>query len=133
MGLGFEPGLPAEAPELDPLELTLSAPPGALTTTLSQCAPAVSSLAGPAGVPAEVVLSAGLIRRVVWGGDRRRGIARIELDGTFAGTSIWLTGEGRSLNLEVVLGPGLEGNRLVERLLARLGARGIAVASCEVR
>jgi hypothetical protein len=64
---------------------------------------------------------------VLWGGDRRRGVARIELDGDFAGTTIWIRGEGRALELDVTLGPGLEGSGLTERLIGRLRARGLAV------
>lgn len=70
-----------------------------------------------------------LVRRIVWGGDRRRGVARIELDGDFAGTTIWVRGEGRALALEVTWGPGIEGEALTERLLARLRARGLEVTA----
>jgi len=81
----------------------------------------------------DVALVEQIVRRVVWGGDRRRGVARIDLDGALSGTSIHLRGEGRELELELSLGPGADGTALAERLLERLRARGIAIARWDVR
>jgi hypothetical protein len=130
-----EGGSSAEGGRVDPLELALAAPPGLPAGAFSPppAAAAIASGAPLVAVPIDPMLLAGVVRRLVWGGDRRRGVARLELDGAFAGMSILLTGEGRALEVELVAGPGLEGTRLAERLLARLGARGIAVRSCEVR
>jgi hypothetical protein len=118
---------------MDPLELVLATPAGVTAVPVAAPPPTALAPGGLLSAPVEPALAPGLIRRVLWGGDRRRGVARIELDGELAGTSIRLTGEGRALELEVVPGPGLDGERLAERLVARLGARGIAVLTCEVR
>jgi hypothetical protein len=74
-----------------------------------------------------------VVRRLFIGGDRRRGVARIDLDGDYAGTTLWVRGEGSAIELEVVLGPGLAADGLPERLLGRLRASGLEVTSLEVR
>ena len=134
---GQETSLPAEqdGARLEPLELSLAGRPGAVPIVAGD--PASPAMTGGRSVPSVPTVEAALVeqvvRRVVWGGDRRRGVARIELDGALAGTSIWLRGEGRALEVELVLGPGLEDQGLAERLLGRLRTRGIEVARCEVR
>ena len=123
-----------EGRPIDPLELTLAPVPDphrAPVRELSSVEPgARSPLKGPA---LESALVEHVVRRVVWGGDRRRGVARLELDGDFAGTTIWVRGEGRALELEVLLGPGLRSEALPERLLGRLRARGLEVSGLEIR
>jgi hypothetical protein len=121
---------------VDPLELSLAVPPGGSVPAVAPDAAPAPGTFGRAGfaVPAaEAALVEQMVRRIVWGGDRRRGVARIDLDGALLGTSIWLRTEGRALEVELVLGPGLDERGLAERLLARLRTRGIEVARCEVR
>jgi hypothetical protein len=126
--------LPAalEGGEVDPLELALAQPqnphhPPSLATNET------SGRATERGLFIETALVQEVVRRVSWGGDRRRGVARIELDGAFSGTTIWVRGEGRALELEVSFGRGLESDGLAERLLRRLRARGLDVTELEVR
>jgi hypothetical protein len=89
---------------------------------------------GPIVEPAwESALIAEVVRRVAWGGDRRRGVARLELGGALAGTCITVEGEGREVSLDIVLGPGQELGELPARLAARFAARGITLRSFEVR
>jgi hypothetical protein len=118
--------------EVDPLEFALAqsqnphhAPSPATNET--------SGRATERGLCIETALVQEVVRRVSWGDDRRRGVARIELDGALSGTTIWVRGEGRALELEVSFGPGLEAEGLVERLLRRLRARGLDVTELEVR
>jgi hypothetical protein len=60
-------------------------------------------------------------------------VARLELDGDYAGTTLWVRGEGSTLEIEVRLGVGLESSDLPERLLDRLRARGLEVSAVDVR
>jgi hypothetical protein len=72
------------------------------------------------------------VRRVSWGGDRRRGVARIELGGEYAGTAIVIRGEGRDVALRVEARPGIDTRGLQERLVERLAARGLIVSELEI-
>ncbi len=121
-------------PEIDPLELTL-APPMTGTVPTSGGLGVGTSDGKPTGVTPtlETALVENVVRSVVWGGDRRRGVARLELDGDYAGTTIWVRGEGRSLEVEISLGSRPESTALPARLLERLRARGLDVAAVEVR
>jgi hypothetical protein len=117
---------------LDPLVLSL-APPGPSMRLVPPEGLALEPRGAPATSIIEPALVEQVIRRLVIGGDRRRGVARIELDGDYAGTTIWVRGEGKAIELEVVLGPGLESEGLPERLLGRLRASGLDVCSLDVR
>jgi hypothetical protein len=124
--------VPPEGRDIDPLELTLAQPSN--PHPVPSLAPnETSGRATERGLFIESALVQEVVRRVSWGGDRRRGVARIELDGAFCGTTIWVRGEGRALELEVSFGPGLESDGLAERLLRRLRARGLDVTEFEVR
>jgi hypothetical protein len=126
-----EPGLS----EIDPLELALApmpvpnaAPhPGSGLGVVAEPRGAFGSLAF------ETVLLESIVKRVSWGGDRRRGVARLELDGAYAGTTLWVRGEGSALEIEIRLGAGLDSIDLPERLLGRLRARGLEVSAVDVR
>jgi hypothetical protein len=70
----------------------------------------------------------GLARRVAWGGDRRKGSARIELsEGPLAGATLIVHTEQRSVcvELELPAGGGLAGD-WQQRILERLEERGFA-------
>jgi hypothetical protein len=73
------------------------------------------------------------VRRVAWGGDRRRGVARIELGGEHAGSAIVVHGEGQSVALSLHSVAGARTAELAERLLERLRARGLDVTGVDVR
>jgi hypothetical protein len=83
--------------------------------------------------PFETALIESVVKRVSWGGDRRRGVARLELDGDYLGTTVLVRSEGTALEVEVSLGAGLASVDLPERLLDRLRARGLEVSTVEVR
>ena len=77
-------------------------------------------------VPDEVALES-VVRRFAWGGNGRRGTARIELgSGAFAGLTLLLSAEDGSVRLDVEGDPTGEQTR---RLTARLRARGIRVTT----
>jgi len=72
-------------------------------------------------------LVAGLARRAAWGGDRRRGSARIELsEGTLAGATLVVHAEQRSVSVELELPPGRSASGWQERIAQRLEGRGFA-------
>jgi hypothetical protein len=97
--------------------------------TLEGGAPGPSgALPGAADVPA--IEEA--VRRVSWGGDRRRGVARIELGREYAGTAIVIKGEGRDVALRVEVPRGADARDLPERLVERLEARGLRVTELEI-
>jgi len=110
------------AAPLDPLELVLSAP------VLR-------------GEPAAVVRGGAfdacvqdIVRQIAWGGDRRRGAARIELGaGRFAGASVLVEAEGNQVSLELRAPAGVDAALLGERLRERLEARGLVVRELSVR
>ncbi|MEP7051749.1 MAG: hypothetical protein ABJB12_15405 [Pseudomonadota bacterium] len=85
----------------------------------------------PAALPVREDLQqllSGLARRVAWGGDRRKGSARIELsEGALAGATLVVHAEQRSVSVEIELphGGGAS-NGLQQRLLERLERRGFA-------
>jgi hypothetical protein len=73
------------------------------------------------------------VRRIAWGGDRRRGVARIELGGEHLGTAVVVRGEGREISVCIELGHGRDAGSLPERLAERLRARGLSLLDLEVR
>jgi hypothetical protein len=79
------------------------------------------------------VLAEDVVRRVLWGGDKRRGTACIELGGILSGTLITVEGEGREVSVGIALPPGAELGELPARLRQRLARRGVVLRSLEVR
>jgi len=87
--------------------------------------------AAPAALPLREDLQnllTGLARRVAWGGDRRKGAARIELsEGALAGATLVVHTEQRSVSVEIELPGGTSaGQGLQQRILDRLEGRGFA-------
>ena len=126
---GGEPELVGEV--LDPLCRSLAA---ALSPAL--LAPSPAPLGGSSARAAGVVELAAVeeaVRRVAWGGDRRSGVARIELGGAHLGTAIVVRGAGRAVALSIELGSGSDSRSLPALLVERLKARGLAVTDVEVR
>lgn len=99
-----------------------------VTTGLVGSPPALSA---PAVLPIREdvqQLLSGMARRVAWGGDRRKGSARIELsEGALAGATLVVHTDQRSVSVEIELpSGGGASNGLEQRLLERLEARGFA-------
>lgn len=93
-----------------------------------------ASPASPPGLPPpaallnEQVLLDQLVRRLSWGGNGRRGSARLELGaGHLAGATVVLHVEGREVALEVEGGAGAELEGWRAKLVERLEARGLVV------
>jgi hypothetical protein len=115
---------------IDPLELALSNPPvGA------------SHLPG-VGTPGPDLQRSGwidpsvaeVLRAVAWGGDRRRGAARLELGGSrFGGTSVVVHAEGREVTLELDGPRHSDAAELGARLKERLEKRGLVVRALTFR
>jgi hypothetical protein len=125
-------GAPAEGGgppgPLDPLELNLAG-----VVPISPVA-VVDSAVGEKVVPGtsapiDLALCLEIVKRVQWGGDRRRGVARIELAG---GGVIVVSGEGREVTLDVALPDGAASD-VFSKLAERLEARGIAVRELTLR
>lgn len=72
-------------------------------------------------------LLSGLARRVAWGGDRRKGSARIELsEGALAGATLVVHTEQRSVSVELELPAGTRTHGWEARLTERLEGRGFS-------
>jgi hypothetical protein len=124
----------APCADLDPLSRSLALPIGAPLPGMTHAAQRGSS--EPTGAGPGTAVLVGLeeaVRRIAWGGDRRRGVARIELGGEHLGTTLVVQGEGREVSLSIELAPGRDAGSLPERLAARLRARGLSLRDVEVR
>jgi hypothetical protein len=90
-----------------------------------------SAQPAPAALPVREELQLlinGLARRVAWGGDRRKGSARIELsEGPLAGATLIVNTEQRSVTVELEL-PASSGaaDAWRQRILDRLEERGFS-------
>jgi hypothetical protein len=120
---------PAREAALDPLSCQLACHAvfqHALTPVVIQTpGPVLAPAALPPSADLQQLLT-GLARRVAWGGDRRKGTARIELsEGALAGATLIVHTEQRSVTVELELpagaGAGTQGweARLTERLEGR--------------
>jgi len=120
------------APVVDPLALSLSTAAGGAPAQAEASLPSLGA-AVPRGEALDAVLAAEVLQRVAWGGDRRRGVARLELGGELSGVIVVVRGEGREVALELSLPAGRHAEELPERLRARLAARGLVVREVVVR
>jgi hypothetical protein len=102
---------------VDPLELSLARPLGATPREPPR-------LQTPATDAVAVASLEWAVERLSFGGDRRTGIARLELGGVWAGTVLVVRASGREVQLELAGHP--HAAALAERLVARLRARGLA-------
>jgi hypothetical protein len=93
-----------------------------------QANPAAS--VAPAALPVREDLQnllMGLSRRAAWGGDRRKGSARIELsEGALAGATLVVHAEQRSVSVELELPSGVAAAGWQQRIAERLEARGFS-------
>lgn len=106
-------------PSLEPYAVLL----GSLSAFQGEVvAPAAAGGALPERLASEIV------RSIAWGGDRRRGAARIELGGEqFGGTRLVIEVDGDRLRLSLDAPPGVDADALRARLSARLERRGLHV------
>jgi hypothetical protein len=126
-----EPRAGDRAPPVDPLAMSLACVSGPPLVAVEPAASNPSVTA--AGGALDAVLASEVLQRVAWGGDRRRGVARLELGGDLAGAVVVVRGEGREVALELTLPRGGTAGELPERLAARLAARGLVVRELVVR
>ena len=126
------------APARDDETLELPAFADPLARVLLAARPVVE--ASIATSPAHIVPSAveaavaRLVRRIAWGGDGRRGTARIEFGaGELAGATLVVAADGAAVTIELEVPPGVDASSWRKRLGKRLAARGVQVESLEVR
>lgn len=110
---------------LDPLVRCLASPP-------SRALPVAAPV--PAAFSPELdQLLRDLVRRAAWGGDRRRGTARIELGaGELAGATLLVEADANDLRIDLELPAGVPAEPWRQRLAARLSERGFAVCELNV-
>ena len=114
-----ELGEPPLAPSLEPFAVLLGSI-GAVD------APPLATESRAAWLPER--LAAEIVKSIAWGGDRRRGAARIELGGDrFDGTTVTIEVDGDRLRLGLDTPPGVDAAELRERLTARLERRGLSI------
>jgi hypothetical protein len=105
--------------------------------------PAAGGPGAPFGVPAPAAailedLLAGMVRKVAWSGDGRRGALRLELgSGALAGATVLVQAAGGRVDVTLGSAPGSAHSRdeleaWRGRIAARLAARGIDVGAVEV-
>lgn len=113
----------APSPWFDPLQRVLvhSTPPEPLAPPPPQPTPTLDELWKG-------------VRRVAFGGDRRRSVAYIELGGgALSGAALTVEARGEMISLVLELPPGVGGVGWAERLTDRLTRRGLEVQNIEVR
>lgn len=126
-GSGSEPAAP-EALAREPLARQLATP-------MANRAPGEPPAALPAGPPvAEVLALEQLLRRLSWGGNGRRGSARIELAaGELAGATVLVQADDGLVSFELDAPPGVNELAWRRRMVERLRARGLDVQDDEPR
>ena len=122
-GLDPSPGFGVELN--DPLVRVLS------SSALRLAESASGSLAG---VPPFVDQWGRFVRRLAWGGDGRRGTARIEIAaGEWAGAAIVVHAVERQVRIEIDLPEGVPLESWRERIAARLRERGVELLELSIR
>jgi hypothetical protein len=127
LGVGRDLGFDLEG-VLDPLARALAAQQ--FRVSQQYVAPPTSS---PRSLDLEQLFSQ-LVRRVAWGGDRRKGTARIEFgSGELSGATLLVEADQNELKVDLELPPGVPAEPWRERLAARLQERGFNVRELSVR
>ncbi|MCC6214063.1 MAG: hypothetical protein IT376_04295 [Polyangiaceae bacterium] len=123
-----------ELPErIEPFELALA------PLTTDRAPPALRAAPVATAAPAPPVVDLGavvprLVRRLAWGGDGRRGAARIEVGaGALGGSTITVQADGEEVALDLDLAPGIDAAPVEARLRERLARRGVRLGSVTVR
>lgn len=84
--------------------------------------------------PSLELIAPELLRAIAWGGDRRRGTARLELGGSrYAGATLQIEAAAHVVSVELEAPAGVDASELAERIEKRLRGRGLEVASLVVR
>jgi len=98
-------------------------------------APGLESMPGAVQLPPDLEkLLFRLVRRVAFGGDGRRGSARIEIGGgELAGATLTIHAERHELRVEIELPPGGRADGWRERIERRLLGRGLDLKEIIVR
>lgn len=92
------------------------------------------SLSAPVPTGAPLIDPFSVLRSIAWGGDRRRGAARLELAGAHhAGTTVLIESDGGALSLSLEAPPGVDVHALADRLRARLERKGLTLQALEIR
>lgn len=128
-----EPELPAVTPPaepFDPMARALALP----VSRGIEPAPTPAAAPSPAlTLPDELALER-LVRRFAWGGNGKRGSARIELgSGALAGATLVVHAEGREVSIEVEGGQGGAVEDLARRVKARLDSKGLVLGEVSHR
>jgi hypothetical protein len=106
-------------PEPSPLE--------PLAVLLGSFAGVESRTSEPAGALPDRVVS-DVVRSIAWGGNQRRGAARLELGGDrYGGTRLVVEVDGDELRLRVDAPPGVDSDELRARLAERFARRGLSL------
>lgn len=119
----------------DPLVRALAhAPPGPLSPVVDAAANIAAPLSLPAPALTQLTGVERLLRRCAWGGDKTRGVARLEFGaGALAGSTLLIEADHGTLSLVLELPAGSEDDGWAERLRARLHGRGLSVSELVVR
>lgn len=117
---GSEPrGLPFTSEPLDPLARTLAVP------FARAVEPPPAPRQGPGVALPDTVLLEQLVKRLSFGGNGRRGAARIELcAGSLAGATLVVHAEGRELTLQIDGADPIQARAFSERIGRRLTEKG---------
>jgi hypothetical protein len=93
------------------------------------------TLASPTTTPVHLEqLITRWVRRIAWGGDGRKGSARIELGaGALAGAVIVVQADAGQVSIDIDLPPDADASAWRDRLRERLNGRGLSVAELTVR
>ena len=117
---------PPSEPAVEPLFCQLAVNQGLSSFVQANPATSLTPAAMPLREDLQNLLN-GLTRRTAWGGDGRKGSARIELsEGCLAGATLVVHAEQRSVSVELELPPGTTASGWQQRILQRLAARGFA-------
>ncbi|MBI3201772.1 MAG: hypothetical protein HYZ29_09545 [Myxococcales bacterium] len=128
MGSGCGPGTPLEP--FDPLARALALP---VSRGFEPSAPTPAAPAPTLALPDELALER-LVRRFSWGGNGKRGSARIELgSGPLAGATLVVHAEGREVSIEVEGGEDHAVGELARRVKARLDGKGLVLRDVSQR
>jgi hypothetical protein len=113
---------------LDPMLCQMAMHPGVASLAVE---PSTAAAASPPSSMREDLQSliSGLARRTAWGGDRRKGSARIELsEGVLAGATLTVHADDRSVSVELEMPSAMSSaDDWERRIQERLEARGFAV------
>lgn len=118
----IEPGALAPAQPLDPMLAALAAPMSRVAE-----APVPVPVPGANPLPDDLALER-IVKRLSWGGNGKRGSARIELGaGSLAGATLLVHAEGREVTIEVEGADPSAVEALARRISHRLDQKGLSL------